>query len=76
MVNSSRQIKLKSEVVEQLDNFKIIESETYNEVVSRLIEDKLELNQETKDLLNERINALKKGKTKLLTSEQIIAEMK
>lgn len=76
MVNVTRQIKLKSETVEQLDNFKMLDSETYNDVINRLIEDRLELNQETKNLLSERMGALKKGKARLLTAEQINAEMK
>lgn len=48
-------IKISSNVKSILDRLKIHERETYNDVISVLLEDNLELNEKTKKEIEERI---------------------
>ena len=47
-------IQISDKVKIVLDKMKIIERETYNEIIERMIEDDLELNERTKKELEER----------------------
>ncbi len=47
-------IQISDNVKTILDKMKMIERETYNEVIKRMIEDDLELNEKTKKELEER----------------------
>ncbi len=58
-------IKVSNEVKKHLDKMKIFERETYNNVIEVLIEDNLELNEETKRELEER-----KRNPKLISHEE------
>ena len=49
-------IKVSHEVKNSLDKMKIFERETYNDVISVLIEDNLNLNKKTELELSERMN--------------------
>ena len=50
----STTIQISDNVKSVLDRMKIIERETYSEVIERMIEDDLELNEKTKKELEER----------------------
>ena len=47
-------IQISDNVKSVLDRMKMIERETYNEVIERMLEDDLELNEKTKKELEER----------------------
>jgi len=47
-------IQISDKMKTVLDKMKIIERETYNEIIERMIEDDLELNERTKKELEER----------------------
>ena len=50
----STTIQISDKVKLILDKMKIIERETYNEIIERMIEDDLEINERTKKELDER----------------------
>ena len=50
----STTIQISDKVKIVLDRMKIIERETYNEIIERMIEDDLEINEKTKKELEER----------------------
>jgi len=52
-------IQISDDVKKRLDNLKMIERETYNDVIERMMEDELELNEQTKKELEE----ARKGKS-------------
>jgi len=52
-------IQISDEVKQILDKMKIFERETYNEIIENMIEDNLELNEKTKQEIEE----ARKGKT-------------
>jgi len=59
-----------SEVIKSnLDHMKLFERETYNEIIERMIEDNLELNEKTKKEIEEARKRVKSGK--FLTQEQV-----
>jgi len=47
-------IQISDNVKKNLDNLKLINRETYNEVIENLMEDNLELNEKTKKEIEER----------------------
>ncbi|MDP3027112.1 MAG: hypothetical protein Q8N63_05360 [Nanoarchaeota archaeon] len=47
-------IQISDKVKIVLDNMKLIERETYNEIIERMIEDDLEINERTKKEIEER----------------------
>jgi len=50
----STTIQISDKVKTVLDKMKMIERETYNEIIERMIEDDLEINEKTKKELEER----------------------
>ncbi len=65
----STTIQISNEVKKELDKMKMYDRETYNEVIERMIEDDLELNEATKRDLEEAIKEIKSGK--YITHEQV-----
>lgn len=55
-------IQISDDVKSILDRMKMIERETYNEVIERMIEDDLELNEKTKIEIEEARKRMKAGK--------------
>ena len=55
-------IQISDSVKRVLDKMKIFQRETYNEVIENMIEDNLELNQKTKDEIEEARKQIKAGK--------------
>ena len=66
MDERSELIRVKSPTKQVLQELKIMEEESFNSVITRLIEDKLEesleLTQETKAKLEQRMKSVKEGK--------------
>jgi len=65
----NKMVKLKPDTVEVLKNLKIAERESYDEVINRLLiqkltEDELELNTRSKEIIIDRIKNFKQGKVK------------
>ena len=57
-------IQISDDVKSVLDRMKMIERETYNDVIERMIEDDLELNEKTKVEIEEARKRIKSGKFK------------
>ena len=55
-------IQISDNVKSTLDKMKMIERETYNEIIERMIEDDLELNEKTKREIEEARKRIKAGK--------------
>ena len=55
-------IQISDNVKNTLDRMKMMERETYNEVIERMIEDDLELNEKTKIEIEEARKRIKSGK--------------
>ncbi len=64
----STTIQISDNVKLVLDRMKMIERETYNEVIERMIEDDLELNEKTKIEIEEARKRIKAGK--FITQEE------
>ena len=62
-------IQISDNVKQTLDKMKLFERNTYNEVLERMIEDDLELNETTKKEINEARKRISSGK--FITQEQI-----
>ena len=62
-------IQISKDVKSVLDRMKIMDRETYNDVIERMIEDDLELNETTKKEINEARKRIFSGK--FITQEQI-----
>ncbi len=60
-------IRISSSVKQTLDKMKLFERETYNDVIEALLEDHLELNEETKKELEERST-----KGKFISHEEVM----
>ncbi|PIN77896.1 hypothetical protein COV15_01220 [Candidatus Woesearchaeota archaeon CG10_big_fil_rev_8_21_14_0_10_34_12] len=58
----STTIQISDNVKSILDRMKMIERETYNDVIERMIEDDLELNEKTKVEIEEARKRIKAGK--------------
>ncbi|MBS3092984.1 hypothetical protein J4456_00190 [Candidatus Pacearchaeota archaeon] len=61
-------IQISNNVKSVLDKMKMMERETYNEVIERMIEDDLELNEKTKQEIEEARKRVKSGK--FITQEE------
>ena len=61
-------IQISDNVKSILDRMKMIERETYNDVIERMIEDDLELNEKTKIEVEEARKRIKSGK--FITQEE------
>jgi len=64
----STTIQISDNVKSVLDRMKMMERETYNEVIERMIEDDLELNEKTKQEIEEARKRVKSGK--FITQEE------
>lgn len=62
-------IQISDNVKIVLDRMKIIERETYNDIIERMIEDDLELNEKTKIEIEEARKRVKAGK--FITHEEV-----
>lgn len=55
-------IQISDDVKTTLDNMKVFDRETYNEIIENMIEDNLELNEKTKQEIEEARKQIKSGK--------------
>jgi predicted transcriptional regulator len=55
-------IQISSELKKMLEKMKLYERETYDDVIERLVEDELELNEETKKEIELALKEVKEGK--------------
>jgi len=62
-------IQLSTETKTKLDKFKIMDKQSYNDVINELIEDSMEVSDETKKRIAESIKSYKQGKYK--THEEV-----
>lgn len=62
-------IQISEEIKESLDRMKIIERETYNDVIERMLEDEKELNEKTRIEITEAKKRIRSGR--FLTHEEI-----
>ncbi|MEK6757825.1 MAG: hypothetical protein AABX88_01735 [Nanoarchaeota archaeon] len=62
-------IQISDNVKLVLDKMKMMERETYNEIIERMIEDDLELNEKTKKEIEEARKRVKTGK--FITHEEV-----
>ena len=62
-------IQISNNIKRSLDNMKFFDRETYNDILERMIEDNLELNEKTKSEIAIAREQVKKGK--FLTQEQV-----
>ena len=62
-------IQISDKVKSVLDRMKMMERETYNDVIERMIEDDLELNKKTKAEIEEARKRIKDGK--FMTHEEV-----
>jgi hypothetical protein len=71
-------IKLKTGTKDLLEEMKVIDRETFDQVIVRLIEnlaeDEMELSEYAKDLLEKRLESMKKGN--FLSVNQVIEKMR
>ena len=67
-------LKVSAEVKEMLENMKINERETYENVILDLIEDHLELNSEFRKEIEKALEEVKKGET--IPFEKVVRLMK
>lgn len=66
-------IQISKHIKESLDKSKLFERETYNEIISRMMEDMREINEQTKKDIQRALKEYKEGKFK--THEQVGLEM-
>ncbi len=57
-------IQIKNNVKARLDEMKIFNRETYNDVLERILEDLRELNEETREEIKASLEEIKRGKYK------------
>ena len=62
-------IQISDSIKQTLEGMKMFNRESYNEVIERMIEDNLELNEKTKKEIEEARKRIKSGK--FITQEQI-----
>lgn len=55
-------IQISMELKHILEKFKLYERETFNDIIERLVEDEMELNEKTKKEIEEAIKEFKSGK--------------
>ena len=66
-------IQVSNSVKSTLDRMKMMERETYNDVIERMLEDELELNEKTKREVEEAVKRVKSGK--FVTNEEVKKRM-
>jgi len=66
-------IQIKEDIKSTLNQMKLFERETYNDVLERLIEDVQELNEETKKEIESAVKEIKNGK--YITHEKLAKEL-
>ena len=66
-------IQVSNSVKSTLDRMKMMERETYNDVIERMLEDELELNERTKREVEEAVKRVKSGK--FVTNEEVKKRM-
>ena len=66
-------IQINEDIRSILNQMKLFERETYNDVLERLIEDVREINEETKNEIENAINEIKDGK--YVTHEKLAKDM-
>tara|TARA_Y100000310_G_C20570430_1_gene757721 strand:- start:903 stop:1160 length:258 start_codon:yes stop_codon:yes gene_type:complete len=78
MMEKRTTISVNEDTKKILDSLKIIDRETYDNVILRvvenIIEDQFEINQQTKDLLNKRMENLNKGK--VFSTKELIKKLR
>jgi predicted transcriptional regulator len=62
-------IQISDNVKSILDKMKMVERETYNDIIERMIEDDLELNEQTKKEIEEAKKRIKAGK--FITQQEV-----
>ena len=62
-------IQISDNIKKRLDKMKLFSRETYNDIIERIIEDDLELNEKTKKEIEEARKRIASGK--FLTQEQV-----
>ncbi|MFA4960668.1 MAG: hypothetical protein WC548_03305 [Candidatus Pacearchaeota archaeon] len=62
-------IQISDKIKMILDRKKMIERETYNDVIERMLEDEVEVNEQTKKEIEEAMKRVKSGK--FLTQEEV-----
>jgi len=67
-------IQISNELLEKLQNMKIHEKESYEELIWDLLEDRMELSEETKKNIAEYEKSIKEGTFKGISFEQIKKE--
>jgi len=65
----STTIQISDDVKNTLDKMKMLERETYNDIIERMLEDDLELNETTKKEIEEARKRIKAGK--FYTQEEV-----
>ena len=66
-------IQVSNEVKQELDKKKLYSRETYNEIIERMLEDEMELHEETKKEIEEARKRIKSGK--FIHHEQVKKEL-
>ena len=78
MMEKRTTISVNEDTKRILDSLKIIDRETYDNVILRVvenvIEDQFEINQQTKNLLNKRMENLNKGK--VFSTKELIKKLR
>jgi len=62
-------IQISDNIKKTLEKMKLFDRDTYNDIIGRMIEDDLELNERTKKEMQEARNRIKSGK--FLTHEEV-----
>ncbi|MFH1332067.1 MAG: hypothetical protein ABIH63_02165 [archaeon] len=62
-------IQISNDVKKTLDRMKLMDRETYNEVIERMIEDNLELSKKARKEIEEAVKRIESGK--FLTQKQV-----
>lgn len=66
-------IQISNDIKKELDKKKMFSRETYNDVIARMLEDDMEVNEETKKDIEEARKKFKEGK--YITHEQVKKEL-
>ncbi len=78
MENKSELIRVSKPTKELLSNMKIIEEESFDSVINRLLQTKVEecikLNNQTQQVINERLNNVSQGK--VISSKELLDRVK
>ena len=66
-------IQVSDKIKHTLDKMKLFDRETYNEIIERMIEDEMEVNEQTKKDIEEARKRIKEGK--FFTQKQVEEEL-